>query len=258
MTDFPIFYILMLFAAGMAGAVFTFLKVAQSSTGIKLLLAYSAAYLLGLSLLHLFPEVFASDIAGAGWYVLGGFLLQIILDFFSQGVEHGHHHVHAHVGTRFLVLVMISLWIHAFIEGMPFGSGLTGETHVHGDHVHHHHGHDHRDSLLIGIGLHKLTEGFVFASLLLTTGLKGLRAWFWIVLFALMAPLGAVVQYFLVNTGVVDIHAITPIVTGVLIGILLHVSTTIIFEGSEGHAFNLRKFLAILLGIASSVLATSL
>ncbi len=260
MTEFPLFYIIMLFASGMAGALFTQVRIAQSSTGIKLLLAYSAAYLLGLSLLHLFPELFASGIAGAGWYVLGGFILQVILDFFSHGVEHGHQHHHTHTDTNVIYLVMLSLWIHAFIEGMPFGSNHADGLHVHGDHTHGHahHGHDHRDSLLIGIGAHKLTEGFVFASLLLAAGLSRLRAWTWIVLFALMAPVGAATQFFLVNSGAVDIHAFTPIVTGVLIGILLHVSTTIIFEGSEGHTFNLKKFLAILLGIASSALAAGI
>lgn len=260
MTDFPLFYFLMLFATGIAGALLVNLRIAQSSTGIKLLLAYSAAYLLGLSLLHLFPELFASGIPGAGWFVLGGFILQVVLDFFSHGVEHGHHHAHAHTGPGIIYLVMLSLWIHAFIEGMPFGSNQPDGLHVHGDHVHGHahHGHDHRDSLLIGICAHKLTEGFVFASLLLSAGLSRARAWMWIVLFALMAPIGAAVQFFLVNSGAVDIHAFTPMVTGVLIGILLHVSTTIIFEGSEGHTFNLKKFLAILLGIASSALAAGI
>jgi hypothetical protein len=39
---------------------------------------------------------------------------------------------------------------------------------------------------------------------------------------------------------------------GVLIGILLHVSTIILFESEEGHAFNWKKFVMVLLGIASA------
>jgi hypothetical protein len=36
-----------------------------------------------------------------------------------------------------------------------------------------------------------------------------------------------------------------------LVGILLHVSTIILFEGEMGHKFNWMKFLMVLLGILS-------
>jgi len=117
----PYFYALILFVSALTGGlVFVFTRK-HNGKGIKLLLTYSAAYLLGLTLLHLFPELFGSGISHPGWYVLGGFILQIILDFFSHGVEHGHAHHHHNQGTKFLFTVMASLWVHAFIEGMPFG-----------------------------------------------------------------------------------------------------------------------------------------
>jgi hypothetical protein len=34
----------------------------------------------------------------------------------------------------------------------------------------------------------------------------------------------------------------------VVIGIFLHISTTILFESSENHRFNLQKFVVIILG----------
>ena len=34
-----------------------------------------------------------------------------------------------------------------------------------------------------------------------------------------------------------------------VIGVFLHISTIILFESSEGHKFNLRKLLVIILGI---------
>jgi hypothetical protein len=37
---------------------------------------------------------------------------------------------------------------------------------------------------------------------------------------------------------------------GLVIGILLHVSTTVIFETGEGHAFNYKKLIATLLGLS--------
>jgi len=220
-------------------------------------------------LLHLFPELFASGIPYAGWYVIAGFILQVILDYFSHGVEHGHAHTHDHHhGKGFLITVMASLWIHAFIEGMPFGGVFDPHTiadahdHAH-NHAHSHgHAHDHRDSLLIGISLHKVTEALVFMALLISTGLSKTRAFllsktrafFWMIVFALVAPLGAFAHYFIGENGFANLATLTPKVTGILIGILLHVATTILFESEEGHKFNRMKFGAIILGIASAAL----
>ncbi len=255
----PIFYAVILFVAAMAGGGIFVLTHKQSSKGLKLLLAFSAAYLLGLTLLHLFPELFASEIKHAGWYVLGGFMLQVILDFFSHGVEHGHAHTHkehAHGNpTRFLFMVMASLWIHAFIEGMPFGGASMGHAHAHA-HGHDHAMHDHRDSLLIGIGLHKVTETLVFTALLFSTGMSKAKVFFWMLLFALVAPAGAFAHYFIGENGLANLETLTPKVTGVLIGIILHVSTIILFEGEEGHKFNWMKFVAIILGIAGAVVVS--
>ena len=39
-------------------------------------------------------------------------------------------------------------------------------------------------------------------------------------------------------------------ISAFVIGILFHISSTIIFESSEGHKFNLAKLLAIVIGIA--------
>lgn len=257
MSESPFFYMLVLFLAAMLGGGLFFITRKQATQGIKLLLSFSAAYLLGLTLLHLFPELFHSEIAHAGWYVMAGFLLQVILDFFSHGVEHGHAHSHAHAGTKFLFTVMASLWVHAFIEGMPFGGGLSEHMHVH-DHAGHSHGpsHDHKGSLLLGISLHKITESLVFAALLINSGVKLKRAIFWIVLFALVAPAGAYFHHLLLDFDIHGIESFTPKVTGVLIGILLHVSTTIIFESEEGHKFNWMKFLSIIIGIALAALVS--
>jgi zinc and cadmium transporter len=257
MNHSPIFYAFILFASAMLGALIYLLTHRQTSKGIKLLLSFSAAYLLALTMLHLIPEVYAADVPNVGWFVIAGFLLQVILDFFSHGVEHGHAHTHdhKHTGTKFLFTVMASLWIHAFIEGMPFG-GVIEHVHAHGhDHEHAHHVHDHRDSLLLGIGLHKITETLVFTALLMSTGMSKVRGLFWVVLFALVAPLGAFAHYWMGLSGAVNLAIATPMVIGVLVGILLHVSTTILFESEEGHKFNIYKFGSILLGIASAALA---
>jgi zinc transporter ZupT len=244
----PEFYSIVLFLVALGGGLIFFLSQKQFGQGLKLMLAFSAAYLLGLTLLHLFPELFESGISNPGWYVLGGFMLQVVLDFFSHGVEHGHAHSHSHAGSRFFFTVMASLWIHAFIEGMPFGGGGVEHVHEHAGHAHTMH--DHRGSLLIGISLHKITESLVFVALMMNSGMKKKNALIFLVLFALVAPAGLWTQHLLGTNGLADLATLTPKVTGVLIGIILHVATTILFESEEGHRFNWMKFAAILAGIA--------
>jgi hypothetical protein len=62
--------------------------------------------------------------------------------------------------------------------------------------------------------------------------------------FAIMTPLGTFLADVLpvVNTFYTEI-------TAIVIGILFHISSTIIFESSEGHKFNIAKISMIVLGI---------
>jgi hypothetical protein len=63
--------------------------------------------------------------------------------------------------------------------------------------------------------------------------------------FAIMTPLGTLLSDILpvLNDYYTEI-------TAVVIGILFHISSTIIFESSEGHKFNIAKISMIVLGIA--------
>ena len=38
-------------------------------------------------------------------------------------------------------------------------------------------------------------------------------------------------------------------ITALVVGVLLHISTTILYESTENHSFNLRKFSAIMIAI---------
>lgn len=249
------FSVVVLFLSVLIGAWFQTFFVKKQNSVFKLMLSFSAAYLLALSLLHILPDVFSGLGHAAGWYILGGFLLQVVLDYFSQGIEHGHHHHHRNE-PHFLYGIMVALWIHAFIEGMPFGGDLD---HVH--HTSHAHTHSHSHdglgrSLLIGISLHKLTEGFVVAALLRTFGYQGAKLIFWLCVFAIVAPAGAFFNLLATQIAGGGIDQFTLPLLAILVGILLHVSTIILFENDEHHKFNRSKFIAILTGIlAASLIA---
>lgn len=217
---------------------------------LPLLLSFGGAFLLGLCFLHLLPEAFAAN-GHAGFWVIGGFLVQIGLEYLSKGMEHGHVH-----GNRFGMLAFISLCLHAFIEAMPFGLEAAGEmTHAH-DHHHGHHHHHHGEggwALLLGIGLHKLPVAIALMTILCATVEHRMRRWLWILVFAL-TPIAGIFM-----AGNLPQDAATfGALNGLLVGILLHIATTILFETADGHEFNGRKFLTVLLGLGMSLLTTHL
>jgi zinc transporter ZupT len=198
---------------------------------IKLLLAFSGAYLFAISVFHLIPEVYSGKTKNIGIFLLIGFILQIILEFFSKGIEHGHGHIKS---KTIPTSMLISLAIHAYLEGMPLGG-----IHVHG-HVHE----NFEYSLLSAIALHKIPVTIVLMSLFTQAKFSTLKSIVLISFFAIMAPLGI-----LTGNLVQDIGHYHKEIMAVIVGIFLHISTTILFENSEGHKFNIRKLVAI--GIAS-------
>lgn len=223
------------------------LAIPQINKYLKLLLAFSGAYLLAICVMHLLPEVYHSHYEYTGLFILGGFLLQLFLEYFSGGIEHGHVHVHQEKANRFPVAIMISLCIHSFFEGMP----LEAEIHNHVSHSH-----DHSNgSLLYGILLHKLPVAIALMSLLLQSGLSKARAFLWLAVFAIMAPLGTVLGHTFGHELVAAIEPFFVIVLAVVVGMLMHIATTILFESSDGHKMNLMKFASIILGGALAFLA---
>ena len=222
---------------------------------LKLLIAFSGSYLLSITALHLLPEVFVEIDTSRGAYfgafVLVGFFLQVMLEYLSGGIEHGHAH-HDSKKDALPIGLLVGLCLHAFLEGMPLGGG--GEGHAGHDHSHDHghahgHGHSHgveasQSALLWGIVLHKYPVAIVFFSMLLNNGMGKAKALGFLALFGAMAPLGTLLG------GAEMIGQFHRESLAIVIGIFLHVSTTILFESSEGHKFNAYKMLAIAGGLA--------
>ena len=67
--------------------------------------------------------------------------------------------------------------------------------------------------------------------------------------FAIMTPLGAYVSTVANLT-----EELANSINALVIGIFFHISTTILFESSDGHKFNVSKFAAIILGVGIAYL----
>jgi len=238
----PLLMVLVLIAVVAAGGGFVhFLQANNKAQFIKLALAFSGGFLLAIVFEHLLPELYAGETANIGIYILVGFLIQLIMEYFSGGIEHGH--IHVHKGQSMPWALFISLSIHSIIEGIPLGNDV--------DHLHHLHDHDHKLSLFWGIVFHQIPVAIALMTLLLSTSLKRGMAWLVLLLFGIMTPLGLLIglKVPMEQTGIS-----VPVVLGVVIGMFLHISTTIIFETSENHKFNLLKLSSVIAGIAGALL----
>jgi len=208
---------------------------------IKLSLAFSGGFLLAIAFTHFLPELYRENELQTGIWILVGFLVQLFLEYFSGGIEHGHIHVHANKKIPYMML--LSLSIHSFIEGIPLAGTETA------DHIHDHIVGNHHQSLLLGIILHQLPVAIALMTLLRQSKIKLRTSWLLLALFGIMTPLGMFTGHLIqLNEALVYMD----ILLAVVVGMFLHISTTIIFETNEDHRFNLGKLTAILLGVALS------
>lgn len=230
-----IWKVLILFLSAFLGGSAIFLVKSDKSQLLKLILSFSGAYLFAITVLHLIPDAYSgSDPQEIGIFILIGFLLQIFLEQFSEGVEHGHIHKH-HETQVFPYGIMISLCLHAFLEGMPLAK-------------------DQHNALIFGISLHHIPAAFALASILMQNQFKKSNIIIYIGVFAVMAPLGFYVSYGLSNGTIGGIENYFNRIMGIVIGIFLHISTTILFESSVDHKVSKRKMIAVLCGIAIALI----
>ncbi|MDN3677227.1 ZIP family metal transporter [Flavobacterium paronense] len=206
----------------LTGYLIALLLKPKAKQNLKLLLAFSGSFLLSLTVMHLLPDVYESGNKSVGIFIMLGILFQIILEFFSKGAEHGHVHGHDKL-TQIPWLLFISLCIHALLEGFPVGR--------------------HHD-LAYGIAIHHLPIAIILTTFFLNAQLNKVALFIFMVTFAVMTPLGT-----LVSDSFPILNQYYTQITAIVIGILFHISSTIIFESSEGHKFNIAKVSMIILGI---------
>jgi zinc and cadmium transporter len=223
-------YIFLFLSVIISGLSVLFINI--SSKNLKLLLSFSGAFLFAISMLHLIPEIYSSGTANIGVYILIGFFAQILLEFFSEGIEHGHIHKHDHAHTAFPYAMMIGLSIHSFLEGMPLANGDT-KSH---------------ESLLTGIVLHNIPIAIALMTMLLQSHISKKQAITWLIVFALITPLGSFTSHAIGANMIGGLSMYFDRIMAIVVGIFLHISTTILFESSENHRFNLIKFLVIIMG----------
>jgi zinc and cadmium transporter len=210
---------------------------------LKIILAFSGAYLFTLTIIHILPDVLlsAGDPHEVGYYVLAGFFLQLVLELFSQGIEHGHMHIHeADKGSGTVpFLLLLSLTIHSFLEGsiLVQNQSLAPRLHVQ----------DTFYEVLAGIAIHHIPAAFALMSILVFRLNNFRKAFAYLLIFAVASPLGILFSNYIIPEQIEE-GQVFIVLSGLVAGNFLHISTTILFETSPDHRFNRNKVLATLAG----------
>lgn len=224
---------------------------------------FGGAFLFASCFINLVPHMFLGDepyrfvtpgvhfkIAAA---VMLGFLIQLLLEQLTKGAEHGHNHCpcceeeqeaeehhhehHPHAGhchnasIHPVTGLIVGLSIHAFLEGMPMVD-LDGDIH---------------QGLLYGIVLHNIPIALVLVGLFLHNGYGFWKSLLLLAIFAVMTPLGSLCNLYLVPQN----EVLQSLLMGVVVGILLHVSVSILFDHDHNN-FSWGKFALILVAFIAA------
>lgn len=203
------------------------------------LLAFSGSFLLSITFLHLLPEAFGEHNMITGMLLLAGFFLQLLIQRFTHGVEHGHNNIAPHHHHQIsLMPILIGLSFHAFMEGIPlgipYGKDATGT------------------SLYLAVAAHKIPEALLATSLVvhLKARKKGL---IFLLLFALITPLSSLLTS--IMSGNYNMAGVVNLMLPIVAGAFIHIATTIFYEsGTKQHVLTLKKTLSILLGLGIGLL----
>jgi zinc transporter ZupT len=240
--------LLVLFFTPLISGLLIYLLPKSRGTNFRLLLVFAGSYLFAITVIHILPELYqhTQEVEPIGLFVLAGFFLQQLLEFFTSGVEHGHIHtsdvhIHDHPHQAISALVLLfALCIHAFLEGamlaQPIAVGPVYDV----------------NAILLGIALHRAPAAFALMTVLAFQLHSRNRALPHLIGFSFAAPAGLLLSTYLTNHEIISTAGLIYLYA-LVCGNFLHISTTIVFESSPGHRFNARKMAVAIVGALVAV-----
>lgn len=232
------YYNLLLFVLTLVGGYLPLMTNKAKGQHSNYLLAFSGSFLLSITFLHLLPESFADLPGKAGYLLLAGFFVQLLIQRFTHGAEHGHTHLDEHHIP--LASILLGLSLHAFLEGLPLGFNYHDRVAA--------------PSLYLAVAAHKLPEAMLVSNLVLHLRGKQ-KAILILFLFAIITPVASLVTSFMGGTSE-QAHKVVLLLLPVVAGSFIHIATTIFFEsGTKLHAMNSKKITAIVAGVCLGLLS---
>jgi zinc transporter ZupT len=240
--------LLVLFFTPLISGLMIYLLPKSKGTNFRLLLVFAGSYLFAITVIHILPELYKhnQELELIGLFVLAGFFLQQLLEYFTSGIEHGHIHTsethvhdHSHQSVSALVL-LFALCVHAFLEGGMLAQPLTtGPVYD-------------MNAILLGIALHRAPAAFALMTVLAFQLHSRNKALPHLIGFSFAAPAGLLLSTFLTNHEVLSTSSLMYLYA-LVCGNFLHISTTIVFESTPGHRFNARKMAVAVVGALVAV-----
>jgi len=238
-----VYFILTLFLAAFIPGYVILRMQKPLKIDLKYMLVFAGAFIFSITIVHLLPELLtsSSDPRKIGVFVLVGFFMQIVIDFSTSGVEHGHLHEHHHHGGLSPIMLMFGLCMHALMDGSILvhpGNHETGQ---------------HLSGLLIGIVLHKIPAAIALMSVLRSMIKNQKLLMIFLLIFSLASPAGLVLSELLGKFELLGKEGFL-ILFAIVSGNFLHISTTIYFESSPDHSFHKKKIFISLIGALLAIL----
>lgn len=240
--------LLVLFLTPLISGLLIYLVPKSKGTNFKLLLVFAGSYLFAITVIHILPELYRQHLGVEliGLFVLAGFFLQQLLEYFTSGIEHGHIHTteqHTYDRTHHSIsalVLLFALCIHAFLEG-----GMLAQPVAFGPKYD-------MNAILLGIALHRAPAAFALMTVLAFQLHSRNRALPHLIGFSFAAPAGLLLSTYLANHEILSATGLTYLYA-LVCGNFLHISTTIVFESSPGHRFNARKMAVAVVGALVAV-----
>lgn len=211
--------------ANVAGAALMFIRRSWSDKGLERLLAFGAGFLLALALLELIPETLGGQLRGGALAILLGFLAlhtveRLLLrehvhthhtecDEEDEGAHTDHHHDHM-AAKAFGKVALLGMVLHTFFDGVSISAGLKINVPT---------------AILVfaAVLLHKIPDGLVIASVMLSAHEPKAAIWRAAILLGLSTVAGAVFTALLVGPGATSLATYTLGFSG---GIFLYVAAS--------------------------------
>lgn len=241
--------LIVLFFTPLLSGLLIYLIPSSKNTNFKLILVFAGSYLFAITVTHILPELYSlhQEAKLIGLFVLAGFFLQQLLEYFTSGIEHGHIHTHdhnhshshSHQSVSALVLLM-ALCVHAFLEGGMLAQPVrTGSMYD-------------MNAILLGIALHRAPAAFALMAVLTSQLHSKTKALPHLITFSLAAPFGLLLSTYFVESEILS-EAGLIYLYALVCGNFLHISTTIVFESSPEHRFNAKKMTVAIFGALVAV-----
>lgn len=211
-----------------------------SNKAMNYITTFGGAFLFASCFINLVPHMYLEGFETPNHFKIGaavmvGFVIQLFLEHLTRGVEHGHNHNHCceehHEHHHPVTGLLIGLCIHAFLEGMPMVD-LDGDIH---------------QGLLYGIVLHNIPISLVMVSLFMNNKYPVWKSFLLLLVFGIMTPLGSMANMLFLPEN----EIFQSLIMGIVVGILLHVSVSILFD-HDHNQFSWFKFFLIILAFLAA------